>query len=204
MSQRTTMNTTTPPRGRCVENRSQSLAEFAMVLPIFLTLMCGLFDYGWMIGNSNVMALATREAGNTASRQNTDPVGRGLEAAVNSARPRLDLTSSSGGVIITRVTYDTNTNSTFVYVSAPIAGNCMSTGGLYGGGNTLLNKSRILISGETWDSNNLRRLPFSASNLAQEQQMYCVEVLYTNEFVTPIGTLIGLVTPPRLYDAAFF
>ena len=186
------------------ESRSQALVEFAMVLPIFLTLMCGVFDYGWMIGNSNILASAAREAANTASRQTTDPVPRGLQAAVDSSRPRLDMTSSSGGVIVTQVEYDTSGSTIFVTIPPPLTNNCMSTGQLYGGGDALKNKSRILISGTDWDQNTLRDLPFKVENLAPGQLMICAEVFYTNEFVTPIGTLIGLVTPPRLYDAAFY
>lgn len=187
-----------------VETRSQALAEFAMVLPIFLTLMCGVFDYGWMIGNSNVLATAAREAANTASRQNTDPVGRGLEAAVDVSRPRLDMTSASAGVIVTQVVYDPTVETNFVNVVDPLADNCLATGTLYGGGDSLLNKSRILLSGNDWDLSSLRNLPFDEDNLAPNQTMVVAEVFYTNEFVTPIGTLIGLVTPPLLYDAAYF
>lgn len=186
------------------EVKSQALVEFAIVLPIFLTLMAGVFDYGWMIGNSNVMALAAREAANTASRQTEDMVSRGLEAAIDSSRPRLDLASELGGVIITRVLYDTDINAFFVSVPPQLTNNCQSTGGLYGGGDALKDKSRILLPGTSWDENSLRALPFDADNLADKQTMYVVEIFYTNQFVTPIGTLIGLVTPPRLYDAAFY
>lgn len=191
------------PRTRA-ENRSQALAEFAMVLPIFLTLMCGVFDYGWMIGNSNTLATAAREAANTAARQNTDPVVRGLESAINVSRPRLDMASDKGGVIVTQVVYDPTDDTNFVSVVDPLAENCMSTGTMYGGGDNLKNKSRILIGANAWDTSQYRQLPFDADNLAPNQTMIVAEVFYTNEFVTPIGTLIGMLTPDRLYDAAFF
>ncbi|MEM1058949.1 MAG: TadE/TadG family type IV pilus assembly protein [Verrucomicrobiota bacterium] len=191
-------------RSRRPANRSQALTEFAFVLPIFLTLMCGVFDYGWMIGNSNTIALAAREAANATSRQKNDAVQRGLAAAVDASRPRLDLTSADGGAVITRVVFDPDVNANFVFVEDPLAVNCQSTGLIYGGGNALKNRSRLLFSGNSWDASDLRQLPFAADNLGSGQVMSCAEVFYTNQFVTPIGTIIGMVTPPRLYDIAFF
>jgi hypothetical protein len=194
-------------RAQRASARSQSLAEFAIILPIFLTLMCGVIDYGYMIGNSNVMALASREGANSAARQTMNQIEYGLEAAVNAARPRLYLTSALGGVIVTKVNYIPTNSLTNMVVSTPVSNNCMCTGGIYGGGNNLLNLSRIgdpfATNLNKWMSTK-RYLPVSPTNFATNQVIYVVEVFYTNQFVTPIGTLVGMVTPAQLYEAAYF
>src|ERR1700722_7655509 len=81
--------------------KSQAFVEFAFILPIFLVMMCGVFDYSFMIMRQQVMAMAAREAANTATRQTpTDAETVGLLAAYNSARSvGVDFSGSLGGVI---------------------------------------------------------------------------------------------------------
>jgi Flp pilus assembly protein TadG len=192
-------------------NKSQSLVEFTMVLPIFLTLMCGVFDYGLMVYNANVLAMASREAANSAFRVSTSSITAGLIAAVDCGAPRVDFTGTYGGVVITQVQYTpSNTVSTnYVWVVSPITNNVASTGSIYGGGDNLKNQTHLNSGTSLWTStikwqSPTRALPFAASNLAPNQTMFIVECFYSNNFVTPIGTLIGLVTAPVLYDSAYF
>ena len=49
--------------------KSQAFVEFAIILPIFLILMCAIFDYSFMIMRMQVMTMAAREGANTATRQ---------------------------------------------------------------------------------------------------------------------------------------
>ena len=44
-------------RRRC---KSQAFVEFAFILPIFLIMMMGIFDYSFMILREQVMAMAAR------------------------------------------------------------------------------------------------------------------------------------------------
>src|SRR5471032_850096 len=92
-------------RRRC---KSQAFVEFAFILPIFLIMMMGIFDYSFMIMRQQVMAMAAREAANTATRQTaSDAIPIGLNAAYNSARSvGVDFSGSLGGVIITHVWYN--------------------------------------------------------------------------------------------------
>src|SRR5271170_4542567 len=92
-------------RRRC---KSQAFVEFAFILPIFLIMMMGIVDYSFMIMRQQIMAMAAREAANTATRQlPTDAINIGLNAAYNAARSvGVDFSSSLGGVIITHVWYD--------------------------------------------------------------------------------------------------
>src|ERR1700677_4282312 len=93
-------------RRRC---KSQAFVEFAFILPIFLIMMMGIFDYSFMIMRQQIMAMAAREAANTATRQTqvTDAIPVGLNAAYNAARSvGVDFSGTLGGVIITHVWYD--------------------------------------------------------------------------------------------------
>jgi len=50
----------------------QSMVEFALTLPLILLLLCGIFELGWVYGNSLAVQNATREgvrAGIVASAQ---------------------------------------------------------------------------------------------------------------------------------------
>jgi hypothetical protein len=42
--------------------RGQSLVEFAVILPIFITLLVGVFDFGHVVWANNAVATAAREA----------------------------------------------------------------------------------------------------------------------------------------------
>src|SRR5476649_2873940 len=87
-------------RRRC---KSQAFVEFAFILPIFLVMMMGVFDYSFMIMRMQVMAMAAREAANTATRQQpTTALSVGLNAAYTAARSvGVDFSSGNGGAIIT-------------------------------------------------------------------------------------------------------
>lgn len=46
-------------------DRGQSLLEFALVLPVLLLLVMGIFDLGWAVYAQNSIALAAREGART-------------------------------------------------------------------------------------------------------------------------------------------
>src|SRR5258707_1365288 len=94
-------------RHRC---KSQAFVEFAFILPIFLVLMMGVFDYSFMIMRMQIMAMAAREGANTATRQ---PASTGLSVGLNAAYTAarsvgVDFSSSNGGAIVTHVWYNSS------------------------------------------------------------------------------------------------
>src|SRR5476651_762532 len=94
-------------RRRC---KSQAFVEFAFILPIFLVMMMGIFDYSFMIMRMQVMAMAAREAANTATRQTA---ATGLDVGINAAYVAargvgLDLSGPQGAAIITHVWYSSS------------------------------------------------------------------------------------------------
>ena len=104
-------------RRRC---KSQAFVEFAFILPIFLVMMMGVFDYSFMIMRLQVMAMAAREAANTATRQT---VGAGVSVGLNAAytaEPKpfgvASLAGPEGAAVITHVWYSSTAipNSNYV------------------------------------------------------------------------------------------
>src|SRR5476651_1266423 len=91
-------------RRRC---KSQAFVEFAFILPIFLVMMMGIFDYSFMIMRMQVMAMSAREAANTATRQAANQgISVGINAAYVAARGvGLDLSGPQGAAIISHVWY---------------------------------------------------------------------------------------------------
>jgi hypothetical protein len=196
--------------------KSQAFVEFAFILPIFLIMMMGIFDYSFMIMRQQIMAMAAREAANTATRQTPpDAISVGLNAAYNAARSvGVDFSGPLGGVILTHVWYDSAyVDSAHVLVldasyvgpptnsgydtndpTAPNVTNAMGgMGGLFGAtADALFDKSRILsadTNGATGWQSRYRQLPFPGADLVDgdTRGVYSVEVFYTNSFITPIG-----------------
>ncbi|MDR3552321.1 MAG: TadE/TadG family type IV pilus assembly protein [Clostridia bacterium] len=47
---------------RFLRRRSgQSIVEFALVLPVFLLVLCGIIDFGWFYGNKLLVSYCSRE-----------------------------------------------------------------------------------------------------------------------------------------------
>lgn len=54
-------------RKRLKREVGQAMVEFALVLPIFLILLGGIIDFGWVFGNKLVAANSSKEAARYAS-----------------------------------------------------------------------------------------------------------------------------------------
>jgi hypothetical protein len=200
--------------------KSQAFVEFAIILPLFLLIMCGIFDYSFMIMRMQVMAMAAREGANTATRQQAN-IGLqvGLNAAYSSAKSvGVDFSSADGACIITHVWYNSTQvdspshvlllDSNYVGPSADTNGapadeyepqqanpaNAIDGyGGLFGNNtNSLYDASHILTDGK-WTT-IYRQLPFAGSILkdGDTRGVYAVEVMYTNAFITPVGGLMRM------------
>lgn len=186
------------------KSRSQAFVEFAIILPMFLTFVCGILDYGFMIGNAMVLAVAAREGANSGARQLNSPLDQGLAAAYWAAYPRIDLSNSTmAGGVITKISPVTATTAQ-LYDTAIPSNSCKSSGYIFGGTDSLKNQSHAVIQGASNWLAPARKLPFSPSNLSANQSVVMMEVFCSNSFVTPIGTLVGMVTPEILYDSACF
>ena len=199
--------------------RSQALTELTLILPIFLTMACAVFDFGMMINNAQTLALIAREGANTASRQEfiADGLDLGLKAIVDGSKNYTGVrflgTDSAGGglggAVITVITKKSTSPTLLTLVDEAVPANSVaSTGLLYSAGSYpnygVRNNSRIVPDGTNWLANYREPSNLTAGDFQNGQIMYVVEVFYTNNFITPIGKMIGVIAPPILYDAAYY
>lgn len=85
----------------CGHESGASLIEFALVLPIMLLLMLGIFDYGRVIQANNIIINLSREGGNLVARTPATPQ-YAMSALASTSSP-LEM-NSNGGMIITQLT----------------------------------------------------------------------------------------------------
>lgn len=168
--------------------RGQAAAEFAVVSPLLLILICGAIDFGRALNDVQVMADLTRQGSNLASRGT--PLNES-NAAVVSGESGLDLVHH-GEVISTSVT---NENGTY-----KISGQDTSTAD----GLTTLSATSKVGTGVGATAT----LPTAAQNAIPQngQTVFITEVFYTFTPATPIGALTQNVIsmPSTLYDSAYF
>ena len=55
------------PRGRAHRGRGQALTEFALVVPIFLLVLSGIFDFGFLLYSRMTVINSAREAAHAAA-----------------------------------------------------------------------------------------------------------------------------------------
>jgi len=82
-------------------SRGQSLAEFALVLPVFLLVLTGIIDFGLLLYSRMTVINATREGARAAVTQIKDPLGIPaiVQNAVVGADTGLGLTTGSVTVV---------------------------------------------------------------------------------------------------------
>ncbi len=80
--------------------RGVALVEFALVAPVLILLMLGIFDYARAIQANNILVNMSREAGNLAARTTANPQYI-MNAVADTADP-LDM-ADRGSLVITRV-----------------------------------------------------------------------------------------------------
>ena len=176
-------------RSRLIANQAgQAAAEFAVVVPLLLVLICGAIDFGRALNDVQIMADLTRQGSNLASRGT--PLNEST-AAVVSGESGLDLVHF-GDVIITSVT-----NESGAY---KISGQDSSTTD----GLTKLSATSKIGTGV----GSTATLPAAAQSAIPQsgQTLFVTEIFFTFSPVTPIGTLTSSVIslPTTLYDTAYF
>jgi Flp pilus assembly protein TadG len=171
---------------RSVSNRvrtdhsGQAMLEFAIIASLIITLVFALIDFGRAFNSLQVMIGLTRQGSNLASRG--DSLTASAAAVVSGDAP-LDLTDN-GEVIVTSVTNSSNTN--------------LITGQVSQGGISQVSKVGTGVG-------SVATVPASVAAMLQPgQTVYITEVYYSFQPITPIGSLLGVVMPSTLYEAAYF
>src|SRR5271163_873166 len=168
--------------------RGQATAEFAVVAPLLLVLICGSIDFGRALNDVQMMADLSRQGSNLASRGT--PLNES-NAAVVSGESGLDLVHF-GEVISTSVT---NENGTY-----KISGQDTSTAD----GLTKLSATSKVGTGV----GTTATLSTAAQNAIPQngQTIFITEIFFTFTPATPIGALAqnAISMPSTLYDSAYF
>jgi Flp pilus assembly protein TadG len=160
----------------------QALVEFGISSAMLLTLLFGLIDFSRAIYTRQIMVNLSREAANLASRGTS--LSNTFDAVRTSALP---LEIDTKGFVILSVIYR-NSNSVAVVT------NQLTGGGLQTG-------SRVAAGGV----GTAPVLPATNPALPIPKQMlYVAEIYYGFTPVTPVGRLLNLVLPSKLYDVAYF
>jgi Flp pilus assembly protein TadG len=162
----------------------QALIEFTFVATTLLLLVCGLIDFSRAISVRQVVTSLTREGSNLASRNTS--LSNTIAAVVASASP---LNMANNGRIIVSVV--TNNNGAAWVASQ------MAWGGL-----TTSAASKVGNPGgaaiKTWIPATIPALP------QPHQTIYVTEIYYSFQATTPIGRLLKVTLPTRIYDVAYF
>lgn len=68
-------------RKKCRGEDGQAMVEFALILPIFLLILCGIIDFGWLFYNQLSLNNACREGARYAVVNTAE--GNGTQAIIN-------------------------------------------------------------------------------------------------------------------------
>jgi Flp pilus assembly protein TadG len=169
---------------RLLGRSGQALIEFTFVATTLLVMLFGLIDFCRAISIRQEITSLTREGSNLASRNTT--LSNTIAAVVASANP-LNITNS-GRIIVSTVT---NNNGT-AWVASQMAFGAVTNGA----------QSKV---GSPGGAAKGGWIPATTPSLPQRNQtIYVTEIYYSFEAVTPIGKLLNVTLPTRLYDAAYF
>jgi Flp pilus assembly protein TadG len=162
------------------------MIEFVFVAVVVIVLLFGLIDFGRAIYERQVITNITREGSNLAARGRggspDEIISNAVNAVIASASP-LNI-NTKGRVIVSVVV---NSNGIFRVT------NQVSRGGI-----TATSKVR---NGPGVPAT----MPALAPPIPQpSQSAYVTEVFYAFVPITPVGKLLKLVLPSRLYDVAYF
>jgi Flp pilus assembly protein TadG len=167
-------------RALAAAQAGQAMLEFAIIAGLVITLVFAVVDFGRAFNQVQVMIELTRQGSNLASRGT--PLLDSAQAVVAGDAP-LDL-SNHGEVILTSVTNNSHGN----IITGQVAQGAITSASRIGAG-----------VGST------ATIPASAVAMLQPgQTIYITEVFYTYQAITPVATLLNIVMPSTLYQAAYF
>ena len=159
---------------------AQALVELVFVVLMLTALMFGVIDFGRAIYERQVIAALTREGSNLASRGT--PLSNVVSTVIASAAP-LNI-NTKGRVIISEVVRQNGQYRVNEQVSR---GGISATSKIHNGTG----------SGAT--------MPTTTMTFPQTgQTIFATEIYYSFTPITPIGKILKITLPSRLYDAAYF
>jgi hypothetical protein len=157
--------------------RGNALIETVLVSMILLGMVLGIVEFGTALSREHTLTSLSREGANLAARGSS--LGESVDVVMTNGST-IGL-ASKGGAIATRI---------IVTAGAPlIVGQSASVG--YGGLSHVGNVGDTATGMDDW-------------GLVDGQSVHTMEVFYTNDQITPFGSLMGVFVPTQLYERAVF
>lgn len=186
-----TRRSTSPRTGR---GRGQSLVEYAMTVPVFLLILLGMLEFGFAFSHHLTMEYSTREGARTgaslANGSATVPCAI-IDDQVIAAVQRV-LTGAGSQVALARV------GEIRIY-KANSTGQELGPKNVWrpGGGPTVEGAQLKFANVSTgWDACSRKNATVSASDRVDS---IGVSITYDYDFVTPLGSLMGIVGTAQLH-----
>ena len=182
----------------------QSIVEFAMVLPLMLTLVLGIIEVGYALYENHIIITMAREGSNLISRQSTMDEAEGAIGAASSGPVNL---SNDGKLIFSVVRFGTGgANLNQAIISQRRAVGTISANSILGDPPTSAYNGGPNYTAKNPDNDLSIRVSGSLPNgltLMAGQSFYITEIYTTHEAITPFSKF-GITLPTQLYASAYF
>jgi hypothetical protein len=173
------------------EQRGQSLAELALVLPLLLMILVGMVEVGWAMRAHLTVTTASREGARFASRRvfENEEIQEVVYVAMLALNPVFDGPDANATIIITKVHIDAEGNWS-------IDGGAPYVTGTLGVSTRVPAGTFDQIAADNVVFNNLHE------GIDSENNVVVVEVFYDHELLlgTRIGAQVVGLGPMRLYS----
>jgi hypothetical protein len=190
---------------RVLDDRGQSIVEFALVLPLLLILVFGVVEFGYALLDQHVVTKLTREGSNLISRNTTLQDAANALAAMSalpvdfSTRSKVIFSVLKKGSTVGSGNYD----RIFLYqrheYGPLVAASRLTTAG--GGG---FGGPPNYIAANSDNAVGLQVTNVPADLIAARGGMIYVTEIYTqHDLLTPLGHW-GISVPTTLYSIAYF
>ncbi len=137
-------------RGGCRRRRATAAVEFAVVLPLLITILFGIIEFGWTLMVRQVVTNAAREGTRVAAMQAPPKYcNQDINDAVNNALATINGLHATPGTEIAITHYTQTDPSESVQVSIPYS-RVSLVGSFFGFGGTM--RSTSLMRKEGWDA----------------------------------------------------
>jgi Flp pilus assembly protein TadG len=181
-----------PARRKARHDGGQSLVEFAMIVPVFLMLLLGLTEFGFVFTHHLTLEYATREGARMgaalASGNGSTVPCADVDGYVIAAVQRV-LTSPGSQVPASRV------NQIRIYKSDASGNQIGSSVNVWVPGSATAADGTALVfqqSGSTgWNA-------CGRNNATANPDSIGIQLSYTYDYVTPLGSLLGIAGAPQI------
>jgi Flp pilus assembly protein TadG len=182
------------------DEKGQAVVELAMVLPLLLLLLFGVFDFSRAIHATSIITQMSREAANLVARPNTSLTGDDVTDFQNAmyfiAMDAGQLNMKNQGMMyITKVQYVGSSNTITVNVQVPWNQENPANSSLFA--------SKLPNVGTVVQPSQLGNITLTPANSVA----YVVEVFYQYKSIFLLGNVPFLSTPvfkPTLYSVSIF